>query len=72
MRGKGNYYDYAVAESFSHTVKTKLLYFEDYQTRDEARASNFEYIEVFYNQERGHSALNCGSPIPFELLPKAA
>jgi putative transposase len=46
MSGKGNYY-YAVAESLFHTVKTELLYFEDYQTRAEARASNFEYIEVF-------------------------
>ena len=56
MSGKGNCYDNAVAESFFHTLKTELVYFEDYQTRAEARGSIFEYIEVFYNRERRHSA----------------
>jgi transposase InsO family protein len=59
MSGKGNCYDNAVAESFFHTLKTELVYFEDYQTREESRSSIFEYIEVFYNRERRHSALNC-------------
>jgi putative transposase len=72
MSGKGNCYDNAVAESFFHTLKTELVYFEDYQTREEARRSIFEYIEVFYNRERRHSALNYLSPVNFEQLPKAA
>jgi transposase InsO family protein len=72
MSGKGNCYDNAVAESFFHTLKTELVYFEDYQTREESRRSIFEYIEVFYNRERRHSALNYMSPVNFELLPKAA
>jgi transposase InsO family protein len=72
MSGKGNCYDNAVAESFFHTLKTELVYFEDYQTREEARSSIFEYIEVFYNRERRHSALNYVSPVNFEQLPKAA
>jgi transposase InsO family protein len=72
MSGKGNCYDNAVAESFFHTLKTELVYFEDYQTREEARSSIFEYIEVFYNRERRHSALNYLSPVNFEQLPKAA
>ena len=72
MSGKGNCYDNAVAESFFHTLKTELVYFEDYQTRAEARGSIFEYIEVFYNRERRHSALSYLSPMHFELLPIAA
>ena len=52
--------DKAVAESFFHTLKTELVYSEDYQTRDEARRSIFEYIEVFYNGARGRD-LNSGS-----------
>ena len=72
MSGTGNCYDNAVAESFFHTLKTALVYFEDYQTREEARSSIFEYIEVFYNRERRHSALNYVSPVNFEQLPKAA
>jgi transposase InsO family protein len=38
----------AVAESFFHTLKTELIYHERYQTREQARSSIFEYIEVFY------------------------
>jgi len=72
MSGKGNCYDNAVAESFFHTLKTELVYFENYQTREEAKSSIFEYIEVFYNRERRHSALNYVSPVNFEQLPKAA
>jgi putative transposase len=72
MSGKGNCYDNAVAESFFHTLKTELVYFEDYQTREESRRSIFEYIEVFYNRERRHSALNYMCPLNFEQLPKAA
>lgn len=72
MSGKGNCYDNAVAESFFHTLKTELVYFEDYQTRAEARGSIFEYIEAFYNRERRHSALSYLSPMHFELLPLAA
>jgi len=72
MSGKGNCYDNAVAESFFHTLKTELVYFENYQTREEAKSSIFEYIEVFYNRQRRHSALNYVSPVNFEQLPKAA
>jgi len=53
-------------ESFFHTLKTELIYFEKYQTRREARGSIFEYIEVFYNCVRRHSALNYCSPAEFE------
>jgi transposase InsO family protein len=45
MSRKGNCWDNAVAESFFHTLKTELVHHEDYQSRDAARTSIFEYIE---------------------------
>ena len=72
MSDKGNCYDNAVAESFFHTLKTELVYFESYQNRDEARKSIFEYIEIFYNRQRRHSTLGYLSPVNFELLHRAA
>jgi transposase InsO family protein len=63
--GKGNCYDNAITETFFHTLKTELVYFENYQTREEARLSIFEYIEVFYNRKRRHSALGYKSPVDF-------
>ena len=72
MSRKGNCYDNAVVESFFHTLKTELIYFERYQTRDEAKRSVFDYIEIFYNRERRHSALNYLSPVDYESSPRAA
>jgi transposase InsO family protein len=66
MGSSGNGYDSALMESFFHTLKTELIYFEKYRTRQEARGSVFEYIEVFYNCVRRHSALNYCSPAEFE------
>ena len=66
MSGKGNCYDNAYAESFFHTLKTELIYQNKYQTREEARQDIFEYIEVFYNRKRRHSALDYLSPMQFE------
>jgi len=57
MSSRGNCYDNAVVESFFHTLKTELVYFETYYTREEARNSIFEYIEIFYNRTRKHSTL---------------
>ena len=44
-------------ESFSHSLKTELVMHCDYKTRDEARASLFDYMEVFYNRQRRHSTI---------------
>jgi transposase InsO family protein len=63
MSGKGNCYDNAVVESFFHTLKTELIYFENYLTRKDAKNSIFEYIEIYYNRERMHSRLNYCSPV---------
>jgi putative transposase len=66
MSGKGNCYDNAVQESFFHTLKTELCHHEHYRSRAEARASVFEYIEVFYNRCRVHSTIGNLSPAAFE------
>ncbi len=66
MSSTGNCYDNAVTESFFHTLKTELTYWEKYQTRDEAKGSIFEYIEINYNRRRLHSSLGYLSPVEFE------
>ena len=66
MSRKGNCYDNAAMESFFGTLKTELVYQERYVTRAEARASIFEYIEVFYNRQRLHSTLGYQCPEAFE------
>lgn len=65
MSRKGNCYDNAVAESFFHLLKTEHVHFQDYKTKQEARQSIFEWIEVFYNRERIHSSLGYLTPNAF-------
>ena len=72
MSRKGNCYDNAVSESFFHTLKTEHVYDYRYETRAEAIQSVFEYIEVFYNRQRRHSAIGYRSPVSFELNAMAA
>jgi len=67
MSRKGNCWDNAPMESFFHSLKTEWVGFEDYKTRSEARASLFDYIELFYNRKRRHSALSYRSPMAFEM-----
>ncbi len=50
MGNVGSCYDNAVTESFFHTLKTEHIYFQHYNTRQEARTSIFEYIETFYGK----------------------
>lgn len=66
MSGTGNCFDNAAMESFFHTLKTEHVYFEWYRTREEAKQSIFEYIEVFYNRKRRHSTLGYLAPAIFE------
>lgn len=66
MSSTGNCYDNAITESFFHTLKTELTYWEKYQTREEAKRSIFEYIEINYNRRRLHSSLGYLSPVEFE------
>jgi putative transposase len=57
MSRKGNCWDNAVAESFFKSLKTELVYHQNYRTRREAELNIFEYIEIWYNRKRRHSAL---------------
>ena len=67
MSSTGNCYDNAITESFFHTLKTELIYWKSYQTREEAKRSIFEYIEIYYNRKRLHSSLGYLSPVEFEM-----
>jgi transposase InsO family protein len=58
--------DNAHMESFWATLKTELLAGRSFATRAQARLAIFEYIEVFYNRRRLHSALGYQSPVDFE------
>jgi transposase InsO family protein len=66
MSRKGNCLDNSVAESFFHTLKTELTHHINFKTRDDARKAIFEYIEVFYNRKRIHSANDYFSPEEYE------
>ncbi len=68
MSRSGNCYDNAYMESFFGTLKRELVYGERYRTRKEARLSIFEYVEVFYNRIRRHSALGYRSPEQHERV----
>jgi transposase InsO family protein len=67
MSRKGECLDNAVAESFFSSLKTELVDHEDYHSKQEAKQSLFEYIEVFYNRRRRHSYLGYISPVEYEL-----
>jgi transposase InsO family protein len=66
MSKKGDCYDNAAMESFFHSLKVEQVNGCRYQTREEAKADVFEYIETYYNPVRRHSTLNYLSPRDFE------
>lgn len=66
MSRKANCWDNAVAESFFHTLKVELVHEMKFANRDEAKKAIFEYIEVYYNRKRMHSANNYLSPVEYE------
>jgi putative transposase len=70
MSRKGNCWDNAVAESFFHTLKTELVYLEEFDTHEYAQTAVFEYIEVFYNRQRCHSANGYLAPLAYERALK--
>jgi putative transposase len=66
MSRRGNCYDNAMMESFWSPLKRGLIHPRTFTTRAEARTAIFEWIEVFYNRTRLHSALGFKSPVDFE------
>jgi transposase InsO family protein len=68
MSRKGDCYDNALMESFFGTFKKECVERHKYQTREEAKRSIFEYVEVFYNRQRKHSSLDYLSPSNYEQI----
>jgi putative transposase len=68
MSRKANCWDNSVAESFFKTLKYEGDAKRVFNTRQEAKLSIFEFIEVFYNRKRRHSSLGYLTPDEFELL----
>jgi len=72
MSRAGNVWDNATMESFFSSLKTERTASKTYQTRDQAKADVFDYIERFYNPRRRHSTLGYLSPIEFERQAELA
>jgi transposase InsO family protein len=68
MSRKGNCWDNAVAESYFKTLKSELIYGNKLVSKDEMKLLLFEYIEIYYNQNRRHSALGNLTIKEFEEL----
>jgi putative transposase len=66
MSRKANCYDNATMEAFWSTLKLELIYRRDFKDADQLRQALFEYVEVFYNRQRLHSALDYRTPAEFE------
>lgn len=66
MSGVAQCWDNAPVESFFASLKKELVHHEKYTSREEAKASIFEYVEAFYNRVRRHSSLGFLSPEEFE------
>ena len=64
MSRRGNCYDNAAMESWNSTLKSELG--ERFESNGVAKEQLFDYIEVFYNQQRRHSALGYDSPAQYE------
>lgn len=62
MNGRKSAYDNAVAESFFSNLKNELIHHCDFESRDQARAAIFDYIELFYNRRRIHQSLDYRTP----------
>jgi len=69
MSRRGDCYDNAPSESFFATIKGELET-DTYKTRAAAKSAIFEFIEVFYNRKRLHSALGHQSPEEFEAAQR--
>ena len=62
MSRRGNCLDNAPMESFFASLKKERLHHARFRTREEARAAVFEYVEIFYNRQRLHSAVGYRTP----------
>lgn len=72
MSRKGNCYDNAYVESFFKTLKTELIYMNDFSEKSVLRSELFYYIESWYNRKRIHSSLDYMSPVDYTNATKTA
>ena len=63
MSRKGHGWDHACIAAWHSLLKKELVYLSPCRTRAEARVALFEYIEVFYNRQRLHSARSYRTPL---------
>jgi transposase InsO family protein len=69
MGSKGSAYDNAITETFFASLKKELVYNRpQFKTRLEAEKAIFDYIEIFYNRQRIHSALGYRAPVEYEKV----
>jgi transposase InsO family protein len=68
MGSIGDCFDNAVIESFWARVQVELLNRRRWRTRLELATALFEYLEIFHNRRRRHSALGMRTPIEYETL----
>jgi transposase InsO family protein len=66
MSRKANCYDNAAMEAFWSTLKLELIYRTHFEDETQVRQALFDYIEIFYNRQRLHSALGYRAPAQFE------
>ncbi len=65
----GDGLDNAMMESFWSSMQIELLNRQRWKTRVELANAIFDYIEIFHNRQRRHSALGYRTPTEFENLP---
>lgn len=68
MAGTKSVYENAHAESVWATIKRELVEKGTFDSLEDAKTELFDYIEVYYNRQRRHSALNYQSPEKFEQM----
>jgi putative transposase len=71
MSRKGNCWDNAVTESFFGILKKEMVHHERFATRQEAKDKLLDYIKVFYNRSRIHSATSYFAPAEYEARYRA-
>ena len=68
MGSIGDCSDNAVIESFWSRMQVELLDRKRWRTRVELANAIFEYLEIFHNRQRRHSALGMRTPVEYEML----
>jgi putative transposase len=72
MGSVGDCFDNSMIEAFWSRMQVELLDRQRWRTRVELANAIFEYLEIFHNRQRRHSALGMITPIQFENAPTVA